>query len=884
MESLQFSPSPYSFNALALFFIGLAGVFYLLRLKDKTSATWIISIVMLGFTLGMASWFANGIVFWGSALIPFTDACAVVSMSGLMIFAYHYPKKIGSIEARMIAILGLSFSLVTLFASLTYAIQFLITQAAVAWMAPTAIMNINVVASLTALVVCLHRLLSLQAEQLSTGWRGAFSAFWQPQTRSIRLLRNFTFALFCGIFQGIAPIISSVFDLSAQFAPLMINLSFSLMLIIFVYSIFDITTEQPRLVVRLVGLSLVTVLGLSGIVGMYAHTLSSEWTNAISRADVVLTRQILKTNDFNSLPHRIAYILAAPVSEEDNLDLAVHHPIYTRPGTNNPSLPPEPLLHTPLPAWFYYLNLTNLCEEDGLFSFRYRFGSHPIGTYPQYIGCQFKEGDLIYEVGFDLVEMDQSTQRKSSWVWSLILWSGLLVLVVFPRYFRTNLIRPLDHLLDGVRHADAGRLDIQVPVTYQDEVGFLTSAFNKLTASLKDELAQRERAETELRQFNLTLEQRVADRTRELEALYDVTAAASQAQDSPSLLTTLLERSLAALGSPMGMILLLNEGTSPASLQLAADSGLPPDWLAYFLNPPADDFLLADALSQTDPLLIPNTNLESRAVEFIQVGKPLTLILAPLPANGQIFGLMALIRDASQGFDLNEVALLVSIVGQVGASVHTDRLRQLAQHANLLEERQRLARDLHDSVTQSLYGLSTLTEAGKLHLESGDSQATAHLLTRIGQTTRQAIREMRLFLHQLRPPVLEQEGLVNALELRLAAVEGRSDVRASLLADESIHMPLDVENALYHIAQEALNNALKHAGARTVTVRLVRTQEGVRLSINDDGCGFNPERMAGGGMGLENMRARAAEINATLDIHSKVGSGTCVSMIVEERI
>ncbi len=883
MDSLQFSPSPYSYNALALLFIGLAGVIYLLRLKEKTSAIRIISIVMAGFTLGMASWLANSIVFWGSALIPFTDACAVVSMSGMMIFAYCYPQKVNSFEARLVHILGISINLIALFASLAYAVQFIVTQAAVPWMAPSAFLIFNGVVSLLALVACLYRLLSLQAEELSTGWRGALSAFWQPQTRPIRLLRNFTFALFSGMFQGIAPVFSRFIDLPAEFAPLMINLSFSLMLIIIVYAIFDITTEQPRLVVRLVGLSLVTVLGLSGIVGMYAHIMANEWTNAITRADVVLSSRVLQTGDFNALPERILYILASPASDGDKSDLPMQHLIFTRPGTNNLFLPPEPLSSTIQPAWSYFNNLTNLCKEKGLSSFRYRYGSHPNGTYPKYIGCFFNEGNLTYEVGFDLTEMNQATQNKSNWVWSLIFCSGLLVLLVFPRYFRSNLIRPLDRLLDGVRQADAGSLDTQVPISYQDEVGFLTSAFNKLTASLKDELAQRERAETELRQLNLTLEQRVADRTRELEALYDVTAAASQAQDSPSLLTILLERSLAALGSPMGMILLLDDTQTPPSLRMAANSGLPSNWLSYFLNPPVNDALLSDALSQTDPLLIPNTNLEPRAVDFIRLGEPLTLILAPLPANGQVFGLMALIRDASQGFDLNEVALLVSIVGQVGAAVHTDRLRQLAQHANLLEERQRLARDLHDSVTQSLYGLSTLTEAGKLHLESGNAPATAHLLTRIGQTTRQAIREMRLFLHQLRPPVLEQEGLVNALELRLAAVEGRSDVRASLLADESIHLPFEVENALYHIAQEALNNALKHASASTVTVRLVRTQEGVQLSINDNGCGFNPDRGVGGGMGLENMRARAAEINAVLEIHSKVGSGTNVNIIVEER-
>jgi signal transduction histidine kinase len=462
----------------------------------------------------------------------------------------------------------------------------------------------------------------------------------------------------------------------------------------------------------------------------------------------------------------------------------------------------------------------------------------------------------------------------------MMLGVGLIVLGVFPRFYHTNLIRPLDRLLDGVRQADQGRLGISVPVTYQDEIGFLTTAFNKMTASLSAELTQRQRAEADLRQLNLTLEQRVADRTRELEALYDVSAAASLAQAPQELLNLLLERTLAALRSPMGMILLMKESSPPNALLLAADCGLPPGWQTYLNTASTADALLASVLSQPDPLLIVNTHREGRLPNFVGQTEPLTMLLAALPAERQVMGLMGVARPAERGFDLDEVALFVSLVRQVGTAVHTDHLRQAAQRATVLEDRQRLARDLHDSVTQSLYGLAALTEAGKMRLETGDVETSAHLLTRIGQTARQAIREMRLFLHQLRPPVLEQEGLVSALELRLAAVEGRSDVHASLEADENIHLETDVETALYHIAQEALNNALKHAAASSVTVRLYQTDEGVTLEIADDGRGFDPNRVNGGGMGLGNMSARAKAIGAAIEIHSRPGEGTQVKVRV----
>ena len=101
MDSLQFSVTPYSFNALALLLIGLAGWLYLLGLREKTTAIYSMILVLGRFALGMASWLSNGIVFWGGALTPFTEACAVVSLAGVIVFAYSYPQPVNSLEARL---------------------------------------------------------------------------------------------------------------------------------------------------------------------------------------------------------------------------------------------------------------------------------------------------------------------------------------------------------------------------------------------------------------------------------------------------------------------------------------------------------------------------------------------------------------------------------------------------------------------------------------------------------------------------------------------------------------------------------------------------------------------------------------------------------------
>jgi signal transduction histidine kinase len=186
-----------------------------------------------------------------------------------------------------------------------------------------------------------------------------------------------------------------------------------------------------------------------------------------------------------------------------------------------------------------------------------------------------------------------------------------------------------------------------------------------------------------------------------------------------------------------------------------------------------------------------------------------------------------------------------------------------------------VARDLHDSVTQSLYGVSLYGDAASRMLEAADVEGATELLSQLRQTAKDALQEMRLLIFELRPSELERMGLVGALQSRLDAVESRSGLAAALDADETIRLPLATEDALYRLAQEALNNALRHAQASSVHVRLSRTESGVRLEIADDGIGFDvPEARQSGGVGLHSMAERAAQVGARLEIDSRIGAGS----------
>jgi signal transduction histidine kinase len=216
----------------------------------------------------------------------------------------------------------------------------------------------------------------------------------------------------------------------------------------------------------------------------------------------------------------------------------------------------------------------------------------------------------------------------------------------------------------------------------------------------------------------------------------------------------------------------------------------------------------------------------------------------------------------------------------MGANEKAIENARLYEHARVLatmEERQRLARELHDSVTQSLYSLTLLAEASRRTASSGDTEKVIGNITRLGETAQQALKEMRLLVYELRPLALEQAGLAAALQNRLDAVEKRAGVEAQLRVSLEADLPPHIENGLYRIAQEALNNSLKHAEATKVFVSLKMQEGNVELEIADNGKGFDMEAIQDqGGMGMVSIRERVQALHGEYSITSKPNEGTQV--------
>lgn len=378
------------------------------------------------------------------------------------------------------------------------------------------------------------------------------------------------------------------------------------------------------------------------------------------------------------------------------------------------------------------------------------------------------------------------------------------------------------------------------------------------------------------------LEEQVHIRTQHLSTLYRINTLASEPLDLPALLEDILYVAVAAMDAKGGAIHFLNGNV----LELAAQNGLPPEALQELDALPVDNPFLKTLLASNNPAVIPALEQELNVPEALRraAGKAPAYLGAAIRAkNGSAWplGIFSLYAGSIESYSVEDITLFMTIADQIGGLIERARLVKQAELAAVVQERQRLARELHDSVTQLLYSQVLFSGAGLKVLRKGDAVLAEGHLQRIEQGARQALKEMRLLLYELRPSDTLDEGLIGALERRLEAVEKRTGINVQLHNEGCEPLEPDIEMALYRIAEEALNNTLKHAQAGSVSVIFCTAAGQAQLTIEDDGVGFNPnfDPLHGsqrGGMGLTNIHERAAALGGSAQVISQPGKGTRV--------
>ncbi len=389
-------------------------------------------------------------------------------------------------------------------------------------------------------------------------------------------------------------------------------------------------------------------------------------------------------------------------------------------------------------------------------------------------------------------------------------------------------------------------------------------------------ISERERVAAALALKNAELQGELQRRLAESESFGRVLVSLLQKTVLEQVLDIVCAEAQGLIGATGSAIMLL---TDQAWLEVKHRLGRP---LTTAERLPVDGTLAGEVVRTGSPLRLNDPTLFAQA-QVYQWPSDLTALLAlPLHVNGGIIGVLDVVNKAG-GFTDEDVRVMSVFANQAAMAIEHARLQAQAEQLAVLEERQRLARELHDSVTQSLYSTTLYANAAALALAGGKSEVAADYLAELQETAREGMRDMRLLIFQLHPPVLEAEGLVAALQARLAAVEDRAGLQTQFRVEDERRLPIAIEEELYWIAQEALNNVRKHAAAQHVTVHLHFTATTVRLDVVDDGVGFDLQAVRAEGRGSGGLRSiaeRTARLGGQRTYESGPGMGTRLTVEV----
>ena len=384
---------------------------------------------------------------------------------------------------------------------------------------------------------------------------------------------------------------------------------------------------------------------------------------------------------------------------------------------------------------------------------------------------------------------------------------------------------------------------------------------------------------TRRKQTEELLERRVEERTREIErrrrvadSLRDILRVLNSNRPLQEILDIIVAQARELLRADASAIYQLHEGDKPLSFQ--AGVGISPAQLTALYaahgNPAAD--------SQHRTVgAVPGNGAGDAPLLSVDGYDYCAQLAVPLKLKDELYGGLMLYYREPRRFSAEEIELAAMFGDQAALAIENARLRVQAERVAVAAERNRIARDLHDSVTQTLFSASLIAEVLPRLVQRHPDESMRRL-EELRQLTRGALAEMRTLLLELRPATLMEVSIEELLRQLTEAARGRARISIELSVHGTAQLPPAVKVAFYYVAQEALNNVTKHARAGRVLVLLDADEVQASLTIHDNGQGFDLATVTPEHLGLAIMRERAESIGATLVIESAPGAGAVVTL------
>ncbi|HEX8991546.1 MAG TPA: cache domain-containing protein [Anaerolineales bacterium] len=441
----------------------------------------------------------------------------------------------------------------------------------------------------------------------------------------------------------------------------------------------------------------------------------------------------------------------------------------------------------------------------------------------------------------------------------LLLALGILTPTLLVFLGVRRITEPVGQLTAAATEIASGKYGKQINIRTGDELEELGDRFNYMSAELHQSYSQ--------------LEQRVDARTKELAALNAIAAVASHSLNLEEILGDSLGKTLEVLGMEMGAAYSLEGST----LMLVAHRNVWDEYIRRTSRRPLRGSVVEAAAIVRAPLVWPTEKFPETSLKpLLEEHGVAQVLCVPLTAKHELVGALTMGTRQARTISSEELSLLAAIGQQIGVAVENAYLYKQAEETATAAERTRLARELHDAVTQTLFSASLIAEVLPDLWAVNETEARARL-EELRQLTRGALAEMRTLLVELRPNALLQTSLADLVKQLSESLLARARLPIEVSIEGQRKLPPEVQVAFYRITQEALNNVVKHSKATQAVVSL-RLQETVRLAVADDGRGFDPEHVAPDRLGLRIMRERAEVIGARLSITSESGAGTQITV------
>jgi nitrate/nitrite-specific signal transduction histidine kinase len=444
----------------------------------------------------------------------------------------------------------------------------------------------------------------------------------------------------------------------------------------------------------------------------------------------------------------------------------------------------------------------------------------------------------------------------------VLLALGVIVPVIVTAFGVRHITDPVQKLIRASEEVTAGRFKHRIEVRTGDEIETLANQFNFMSARLDDSYS--------------SLERKVTDRTRALAIMNSIISVASRSLNIQEILEDALNQTVEQMGFDAGAAFRL--GSEPMSTILSTQRGFEPATAIDLANccVMARHGIPAGHAEEVTTLALEHLQDEGLKNQFAHFRCKL-LVCVPLSTKGRELGFFVLGKHAPGQLPPEELSLLGSLGKQVGVAIENARLYEQAEQEAITAERHRLARELHDAVTQTLFSANLIADVIPRIWKRNPEEGLQNL-EELRQLTRGALAEMRTLLLEMRPDSLDRSEIKPLLTQLADAFVGRVRVPVSLVLQGDCKLTQEVKLVLYRIAQEALNNIAKHSGARNVELHLACEPGHVTLGIRDDGLGFDAGSVPPGHMGIAIMRERASSIGAHLKIESQLGQGTTVEL------